>query len=80
MLPILYLWGLSTSDFKHALVTLLGDDALGLSPTSITRLGFLSADCTLGVLATVVEAQPRRSSSVALPNPWTVERVDDVRS
>jgi hypothetical protein len=57
VLPILYLWGLSTSDFKYALVTLLGDDASGLSPTSITRLGFQSAGSSLGVLATDVEAQ-----------------------
>ncbi len=50
MLPILYLRGLSTGDFKDALGALLGDDASDLSPTSITRLGFLLAGCTLGVL------------------------------
>ena len=38
MLPILYLRGLSTGDFKEALGVLLGDDASGLSPTAITRL------------------------------------------
>ncbi len=81
VLPILYLRGpLSTGDFKDALGALLGDDASGLSPTSITRFDFLSAGCTLGVLATVVEAQSWRSPSPALPNPWTVERVDGVRS
>ena len=54
--PILYLRGpVSTGDFKGALGLLLGDDASGLSPTSITRLDFLSAGCALGVLATVVE-------------------------
>jgi transposase-like protein len=38
VLPILYLRGLSTGDFKEALGTLLGEDASGLSPTTITRL------------------------------------------
>jgi transposase-like protein len=38
VLPILYLRGLSTGDFKEGVATLLGDDASGLSPTAITRL------------------------------------------
>jgi putative transposase len=38
VLPILYLRGLSTGDFKEGLAALLGKDAAGLSPTSITRL------------------------------------------
>jgi putative transposase len=38
VLPILYLRGLSTGDFKEDLAALLGDDASGLSPTAITRL------------------------------------------
>src|SRR5262245_50844117 len=38
VLPILYLRGLSTSDFREALPVLLGDDAAGLSPSAITRL------------------------------------------
>jgi transposase-like protein len=38
VLPILYLRGLSTGDFKEALSALLGKDASGLSPTAITRL------------------------------------------
>lgn len=38
VLPILYLRGLSTGDFKEALPVLLGDDASGLSATNITRL------------------------------------------
>jgi len=38
VLPVLYLRGLSTGDFREALPVLLGDDAAGLSPTSITRL------------------------------------------
>ena len=51
VLPILNLRGaLFTGGFKDALGARLGDDASGLSPTSITRLGFLSAGCTLGVL------------------------------
>jgi putative transposase len=38
VLPILYLRGLSTGDFRPALEGLLGKDAAGLSPTNITRL------------------------------------------
>ncbi len=38
VLPILYLRGLSTGDFQAALPVLLGADAVGLSPTTITRL------------------------------------------
>jgi transposase-like protein len=38
VLPILYLRGLSTGDFREGLTALLGDDAAGLSPTAITRL------------------------------------------
>ncbi len=38
VLPILYLRGLSTGDFRSALPVLLGEDAAGLSPTTITRL------------------------------------------
>jgi len=37
-LPILYLRGLSGGDFKPALEGLLGEDAAGLSPSSINRL------------------------------------------
>ncbi|MEN8185299.1 MAG: IS256 family transposase [Myxococcota bacterium] len=38
VLPILYLRGLSTGDFKEALPVLLGSDAAGLSASNITRL------------------------------------------
>jgi transposase-like protein len=38
VLPMLYLRGLSTGDFRPALGALLGEDASGLSATSITRL------------------------------------------
>lgn len=38
VLPLLYLRGLSTGDFQAALPVLLGEDAAGLSPTTITRL------------------------------------------
>jgi len=38
VLPILYLRGLSTGDFRPALKGLLGEDAAGLSATNITRL------------------------------------------
>ena len=38
LLPILYLKGISTSDFSEALAALLGKDAPGLSPTAVVRL------------------------------------------
>jgi transposase-like protein len=38
VLPILYLRGLATGDFRPALEALLGAEAAGLSPTNITRL------------------------------------------
>ncbi len=38
VLPLLYLRGLSTGDFREALPALLGADASGLSPSAITRL------------------------------------------
>ena len=38
VLPLLYLRGLSTGDFREALPALLGKDAAGLSPTTISRL------------------------------------------
>ena len=38
VLPLLYLHGLSTGDFREALPVLLGADAAGLSPAGITRL------------------------------------------
>ena len=38
VLPMLYLRGLSTGDVREALPVLLGEEAAGLSPTTITRL------------------------------------------
>jgi len=38
VLPILYLRGLSTGDFRPALEGLLGEEAAGLSSTTIARL------------------------------------------
>jgi transposase-like protein len=38
LLPVLYLRGLSTGDFREALPVLLGENASGLSPAAITRL------------------------------------------
>lgn len=38
VLPVLYLRGLSSGDFRPALQSLLGDKAQGLSPSAITRL------------------------------------------
>ena len=37
-LPVLYLRGLSTGDFEEAIPALLGADAAGFSPSTITRL------------------------------------------
>jgi transposase-like protein len=38
LLPILYLKGLSTNDFKSALGSFLGEGTMGLSPASIVKL------------------------------------------
>lgn len=38
LLPILYLKGLSTNDFKSALASFLGEGTMGLSPASIVKL------------------------------------------
>ena len=38
LLPALYLAGISTGDFRHALEALLGKDAVGLSAATIVRL------------------------------------------
>ena len=38
LLPVLYLKGLSTNDFKSALAEFLGDGTLGLSPAAIVKL------------------------------------------
>jgi transposase-like protein len=38
VLPVLYLRGLSTGDFRPAMEQLLGEDAAGLSPSTISRL------------------------------------------
>lgn len=38
VLPVLYLRGLSTGDFREALPKLLGEQAAGLSPTNIARM------------------------------------------
>ena len=38
VLPVLYLRGLSTGDFREALPVLLGEEASGLSPTNIARM------------------------------------------
>src|SRR4051795_10703213 len=38
VLPVLYLRGLSTGEFRPALEQLLGQDAAGLSPSTISRL------------------------------------------
>lgn len=38
LLPVLYLKGLSTNDFKSALESFLGESTMGLSPASIVKL------------------------------------------
>lgn len=38
LIPALYLKGISTGNMKEALVAILGENALGLSPTNIVRL------------------------------------------
>jgi putative transposase len=38
LLPWLYLKGISTGDFSEALASLVGQDAYGLSASTITRL------------------------------------------
>jgi putative transposase len=38
LIPMLYLKGISTNDFPQALCAILGEDAAGLSPTTISRL------------------------------------------
>ena len=38
LIPLLYLKGISTSDFSEALGAILGENAKGLSPTNIVRL------------------------------------------
>lgn len=37
VIPLLYLRGLSTGDFREALPVLLGEEASGLSPANISR-------------------------------------------
>jgi transposase-like protein len=49
VLPLLYLHGLSTGDFREALPVLLGEDAAGLSPTAITRLTATSPIATSSI-------------------------------
>jgi putative transposase len=44
LLPLLYLRGLSTGDFQEALAALLGKDAPGLSPSTISRLKEMWSD------------------------------------
>lgn len=38
LLPVLYLKGIATGDFQEALGALLGEEATGLSPATISRL------------------------------------------
>jgi len=44
LLPILYLKGVSTNDFPEALKAILGEDATGLSPSTISRLKIVWQD------------------------------------
>src|SRR5919106_393031 len=64
VLPVLYLRGLSTGDFRPALEQLLGEDAAGLSPASISRLckdwepKLVIGDGALGTWAALREVFP----------------------
>ena len=60
VLPILYLRGLSTGDFRPALQGLLGEDAAGLSATNITRL---TAQWETEYQRPASRAWPRRTTS-----------------
>ena len=55
VIPVLYLRGLSTGDFREALPVLVGEEASGLSPTNITR--------QLGVWEAEVKAWRKRDLS-----------------
>jgi transposase-like protein len=56
VLPVLYLRGLSTGDFREALAALLGKDAAGLSATNVAR-----ADERMGGrVPCLSKAEPRR--------------------
>lgn len=55
VIPVLYLRGLSTGDFREALPLLVGEEASGLSPANITR--------QLGVWEAEVEAWRKRDLS-----------------
>lgn len=55
VIPLLYLRGLSTGDFREALPALLGEEASGLSAASITR--------QLGVWEAEIEAWRTRDLS-----------------
>jgi integrase len=77
VLPVLYLRGLSTGDFREALAALLGDDAAGLSATNIARLtneweteyrAFQKRS-----LADRRIPSPRTKNRQALLFPWTAE-------
>ena len=56
VLPLLYLHGLSTGDFRQALPVLLGDDAAGLSPARLR-------DCWARGRRSTVAGAPGRSPS-----------------
>src|SRR4051795_9809652 len=58
VLPVLYLRGLSTGDFRPALEQLLGEDAAGFSPPAITPV----VGCWAG---TPPACRPRRSAGCA---------------
>ena len=60
VIPILYLRGLSTGDFRPALERLLGEDAAGLSPTTI-------AGCARSGRSTTTGSQSGTWGSVATP-------------
>ena len=72
VLPVLYLRGLSTGDFKEALGALLGDKASGLSPSSIARMTATWEEEYRSIQATGPEREGLRlrvGGRCALPGP-----------
>jgi transposase-like protein len=60
VLPVLYLRGLSTGDFREGLAALLGENAAGLSPSAITRLtSSWQAECEKLVAAFTADYEPK---------------------
>ena len=81
VLPVLYLRGLSTGDFRPALEQLLGEDAAGLSPSTITRLckdwEAEHARFKLAALVDALETSPAAKIAVFATFAATVRYLDE---